>query len=87
MKNINKLILAISFIILLIACSALSMSAVAGEYRFTWVAMNPWNGVEGIAFTIGYFLHTGKAVSLTIGIGLLFVIWWRLYKVICNFFG
>ena len=54
MKNKNILILIISFIILLVACSALSMSAVASNYRYTWVAMNPWNGVEGIAFTVGY---------------------------------
>ena len=80
MKNKNILILIISFIILLVACSALSMSAVASNYRYTWVAMNPWNGVEGIAFTVGYFLHTGKTVSMLITIGLLFVIWWRLYS-------
>ena len=66
MKNKNILILIISFIILLVACSALSMSAVASNYRYTWVAMNPWNGVEGIAFTVGYFLHTGKTVSMLI---------------------
>ena len=52
MKKINILFLIISFIILVIACSALSMSAVASNYRYTWIAMNPWNGVEGIAFTI-----------------------------------
>ena len=72
MKNKNILILIISFIILLVACSALSMSAVASNYRYTWVAMNPWNGVEGIAFT----------VSMLITIGLLLVIWWRLYALI-----
>ena len=82
MKNKNILILIISFIILLVACSALSMSAVASNYRYTWVAMNPWNGVEGIAFTVGYFLHTGKTVSMLITIGLLLVIWWRLYALI-----
>lgn len=82
MKNINKLILIISFLILVLACSALSMSSVASNYRYTWVAMNPWNGVEGIAFSVGYFLHTGKAVSLLITIGLLLIIWWRLYALI-----
>lgn len=82
MKKINIIILAISFVILVLACSALSMSAVASNYRYTWVAMNPWNGVEGIAFTVGYFLHTGKAVSLLITVGLLLVIWWRLYALL-----
>ena len=82
MKNINILILIISFVILVLACSALSMSSVASNYRFTWVAMNPWNGVEGIAFTVGYFLHIGKGVSMLISIGVLLVIWWRLYALI-----
>lgn len=87
MKNINIPILIISFIIVVIACSALSMSAVASNYRFTLVAMNPWNGVEGIAFTVGYFLHTGKTVSLLLSIGLLLVIWWRIYALIARTFG
>lgn len=87
MKNINILILIISFIIVVIACSALSMSAVASNYRFTWVAMNPWNGVEGIAFTIGYFLHAGKTVSMLLSIGLLLIIWWRIYALIRRTFG
>lgn len=82
MKNISLPILIISFLILALACSALSMSSVASNYRFTWVAINPWNGVEGIAFTIGYFLRTGRTVSLLISTGLLLVIWWRLYAVI-----
>ncbi len=82
MKKINILLLIISFIILVIACSALSMSAVASNYRYTWIAMNPWNGVEGIAFTIGYFLHTGKTVSLLLSLGLLLIMWWRLYALL-----
>lgn len=82
MKKINIIILVISFVILVLACSALSMSAVASNYRYTWVAMNPWNGVEGIAFSVGYFLHTDKTVSLLISIGVLLIIWWRLYALI-----
>lgn len=82
MKKINILFLIISFIILVIACSALSMSAVASNYRYTWIAMNPWNGIEGIAFTIGYFLHTGKTVSLLLSLGLLLIMWWRLYALL-----
>lgn len=82
MKKINIIILVISFIILVLACSALSMSAVASNYRYTWVAMNPWNGVEGIAFSVGYFLHTDKTVSLLISIGVLLIIWWRLYALL-----
>ena len=78
MKKINLLFLLLSFIILIVACSALSMSSVASNYRFTWVAMNPWNGIEGIAFTIGYFLHTGETTSLLLSLGLLLIMWWRL---------
>lgn len=87
MKKIHILFLVLSFIILVLACSALSMSAVASNYRYTWVALNPWNGVEGIAFTIGYFLHTGKTTSLLLSIGLLGVVWWRLYALIKRTFG
>lgn len=86
MKNVNKLVLLLSFLLVVAACSLLSMSAVASNYRYTLVAMNPWNGVEGIAFTVGYFLHTDKTVSLLITIGLLLVIWWRLYALIRNVF-
>lgn len=87
MKRIDKRYLLFSFLILVIACSLLSMSAVATEYRYTWVAMNPWNGVEGIAFTVGYFLRAGKAISLTITAGLLLIIWWRLYALLKRIFG
>lgn len=87
MKNIHLPILIISFLLLVLGCSALSMSAAPGNYRFTWAGMNPWNGVEGIAFSVGYFLHTGKAASLLITIGLLGVIWWRLYALIRRTFG
>lgn len=82
MKKINLLFLLLSFIILIVACSALSMSSVASNYRFTWVAMNPWNGIEGIAFTIGYFLHTGETTSLLLSLGLLLIMWWRLYALL-----
>lgn len=87
MKTTNIWFLIISFILLTMACSALSMSSVASNYRFTPVAMNPWNGVEGIAFTIGYFLHTGKSASMLIAIGLLLIMWWRLYLLLRRTFG
>lgn len=86
MKKQKILILIISFLVLVLACSALSMSAVAREYRFTWVAMNPWNGVEGIALTIGHFFHTKPTTNLLITIGILLVIWWRIYALIYRTF-
>lgn len=79
MKKINRTALLLSFAVLTIACTGLSMSAVGTEHRWTLVAMNPWNGVEGIAFTISYFLRTGGGITYTITCGLLAVIWWRLY--------
>lgn len=80
MKKINKLALGISLLVLIIACSALSMTSVAENHRFTWDGMNPWNGVEGMAFTVGYFLHTSNTVTILLTVGLLAVIWWRLYS-------
>ena len=82
MKKRDIIYLAISLLILIIACSVLSMTSVAEEYRYSWVAMNPWNGVEGIAFTIGYFLKTSNETSLYISLGLLAFMWWRLYLVL-----
>ncbi len=57
----------------------LSMTSVGKDYRFTWVAMNPWNGVEGIAYTIKHFLHTSRSATHILTAGLMLVIWWRLY--------
>lgn len=51
------------------------------EFRYTWVGLNPWNGVEGLAFTVRYFLHTSVAVTYIITVALLFLIWWRLYAI------
>lgn len=78
--KLNKLALLLSFLTLVIACSALSMFNVHKEFRFTWVAMNPWNGVEGIAFTINHFLHTSKNITTMLTFILLAVIWWRIYS-------
>lgn len=82
MKHIDIPFLILSFLLLVIACSALSMSAVAREYRFTWVAMNPWNGVEGIAYTVRHFLHTSPSISMLITLPLLSIIWWRIYALL-----
>lgn len=86
MKNLSIPFLLLSFAIVVIACSGLSMSAVRREYRFTWVAMNPWNGVEGIAFTVKHFLHISSSTSMLIAIALLLVIWWRIYALLCRTF-
>lgn len=77
--KINKLALILSLLTLIIACSLLSMFSVGKDYRFTWVVMNPWKGVEGIAYTVGHFLHTSKLVTNLLAGVLLLVVWWRLY--------
>lgn len=77
--KINKLALILSLLTLLVLCSLLSMTSVSKEYRFTWVVINPWNGVEGIAYTVKHFLHTSKAVTNLLTAVLMAVIWWRLY--------
>lgn len=81
MKKINKLALSLALLTLIAACSVLSMATVMEGYRFTWVAMNPWNGVEGIALTVSHFLHTSRIITILITSGLLAVIWWRLYAI------
>ena len=80
--KISPLKLILSFLVVIIVCSALSMSSVAENYRWTLVAMNPWNGVEGMAFTVSYFLHLGKTPSLFIALGILIILWWRMYLLI-----
>lgn len=87
MKHVHLPILILSFLILVLACSAISMSAVDRAYRFTWTTLNPWNGVEGIAFTLGRFLHTGKTANCLLTSGLLLVVWWRLYALIRRTFN
>lgn len=61
MKNINKTAFIVSLLVLIAAFSVLSMTSMPEEFRYTWVGLNPWNGVEGLAFTVRYFLHTSVA--------------------------
>ncbi|WP_251622030.1 hypothetical protein [Odoribacter lunatus] len=81
MKNLNKIALILSFIVVLIAFSVLSMSSLPAEYRYTWMGLNPLRGMEGLAFTVQYFLHTGAVLTWTITIALILLIWWRLYAI------
>lgn len=81
MKNINKTAFIVSLLVLIAAFSVLSMTSMPEEFRYTWVGLNPWNGVEGLAFTVRYFLHTSVAVPYIITVALLFLIWWRLYAI------
>lgn len=81
MKNLNKIALIVSFIVLLAAFSILSMSSVPVEFRYTLTGINPWRGVEGLAFTVNHFLHTGIFLTYACTIALIFLIWWRLYAI------
>lgn len=80
MKKINKLALLLSFVVLAVAFGILSMTSMPEELRYSWQGINPWNGVEGVAFTVSYFLHTGNGTTYALTIGLVVLIWWRLYS-------
>ncbi len=82
MKNINKLALILSLLLLTVLFSAISIIALPKAFRYTWVAMNPWNGVEGVMLTIQRFLHTGPTWTYIISGCLILLIWWRLYALI-----
>lgn len=77
----NKKAFILSLIVLIVAFGVLSMTSVPKEFRYTWNGMNPWNGVEGLAFTVRYFLHTSVTVTYLVTISLIFLIWWRLYAI------
>lgn len=79
--KLNKKELIISFIVLVIFCSAISVSSTAENQRWTLAAINPWNGVSGLAFVVNYFLHVGVALSYALTIGAFLILWWRLYVV------
>lgn len=79
MKNLNKYALLYSFLVLIIAFSALSMSAAPSNMRFTWEGINPWNGFEGLAFTIGYITPVPVWAVYLITIAITLLIGWRLY--------
>lgn len=78
-KKINKIELLFSFIILIIFCSAISICSAAENSRWTFESINPWNCVQGVSFTISYFLHTGAFISYSVTLLLILFIWWRLY--------
>lgn len=80
MKHFNKYALLYSFIILVIALSAFSMSAAPSNMRLTWDGINPWNGIRSFAFTIGYIIPVATWGVYLITAGVILVIWWRLYS-------
>lgn len=82
MKRLNKFAFFLSFIILVIACSAISMSSVAENHRWMLESINPLNGINGIAFTISYLLGTGMIATYAIVIGIFLLLWRIIYAII-----
>lgn len=78
MKKFNKLAFILSFMLLTFACSFISISSVAENHRWALESINPWNGIEGVAFVIGYFLRTGY-FTYVITVGLFLLLWWAVY--------
>lgn len=79
MIQFNKKEFLISFCLIIIFCSAISITTVAENLRFTLDGINPWNAIEGVAFIISYFARTGAVVSYALTICIFLFIWWRLY--------
>ncbi|MEG1553885.1 MAG: hypothetical protein RSB93_01040 [Rikenellaceae bacterium] len=76
MKKINITALLLSLIVLVIACSAISISSAPENYRWACESINPLNGIEAIAFVVSYLLHTGGFITYIL-VGSMFVILWR----------
>ncbi len=87
MKNIHIPAFILSTVILIAAFSALSATSMPENLRLTWTGLNPWNGVEGLAFTVCYFLHTSIGLTYVITFALVFLIWWRLYAIFHRIFN
>lgn len=86
MRKRNILSFSIALVFVLVAFSALSISSVAENDRWTLVAINPWNGVEAVAFVISYFLRTGLLGTYAITLGLASVLWFGVYVFIKTLF-
>lgn len=86
MARINKPAFFISLLLLVVAFGVLSMTSVPRELRYTWTGINPWNGIEGLAFTVRYFLHTSVTLTYLLTAALVFLIWWRLYAIFNRIF-
>lgn len=82
MRKHNILSFSIAFVLVLVAFSAISISSVAENDRWMLASINPWNGVEGVAFVVSYFLRTGLWSTYAITLGLASVLWFGVYMLI-----
>lgn len=82
MKKVNKPVLIVTLGLLVISASAISISSTATNLRCTFDAINPWNGVEAIAFVVSYFLRSGSVATYAIALGLYALFGGAIYLVI-----
>lgn len=86
MRKRNILPFSIALVLVLVAFSALSISSVAENNRWTLASINPWNGVEAVAYVISYFSRTGLWTTYAITLGLASVLWFGVYMLITTLF-
>lgn len=73
MKRLHLKFALISFVLVMVACAALSITAAAENDRWAAESVNPLNGIESIAFVVSYFSGAGGVGSYAITGCLLFL--------------
>lgn len=81
-KRTDPLSLVLATIALLLVFSVLSFIAAPPSVRFTWLGLNPWNGVQGVFALVHKYLATADFWTYLIGGVLILIIWWRMYAVV-----
>lgn len=84
MRKFNAWAFILSLLVVLVAFSAVSISSVAENDKWALASINPWNGVEGVAFVISYFLRTGLWSTYLVTIGLALMLWFGIYKLMAK---
>ena len=59
----------------------IATTGMSGWLKWQTDGMNPWRGIEGVAFTVKHFLHTGTTFTYLCTVALIFLLWWRLYSI------
>lgn len=86
MKHLNRIPLLVSFLLVTVACSGLSISSVAQNHKWALESINPLNGIELMAFVVSYFLRSGAFVSYGIVMVFLLLVCWGLYALLTLIF-
>lgn len=82
MKNIDRTSLIISFIILIVVFSIISIIASPTDIRFSLQGINPWNTVRAVPLMFKRFMDVDSWIIYTISVLLLAYLWWRTYALI-----